>query len=144
MSLSLEKHKHIAAFLVYVDDFLAAGLRDFLQPLLNRLLHVWKGSNPDVLGREPGDVDAVHFLDWTLSWVLRRDCLYINSATSMPFFKRGLIQNASEIDAFQESLNHSLSESIKQHELAHAQKAHVSIRHSKQDKIHLNIPLFCV
>ena len=24
-----------------------------LQPLLNRLLHVWKGSNPDLLGREP-------------------------------------------------------------------------------------------
>ena len=50
------------AFLVYVDDFLAAGPRDILQPLLTRLLDVWKGSNPDFLGRQPGDVDAMQFL----------------------------------------------------------------------------------
>ena len=45
------EHEHVAAFLVYVDDFLAAGPRDILQPLLTRLLDVWKGSNPDFLGR---------------------------------------------------------------------------------------------
>ena len=45
---------HVAAILVYVDDFLAAGPREVLQSLLNQLLHVWKGSNPDFLGREPG------------------------------------------------------------------------------------------
>ena len=44
------EHAHVAAFLVYVDDFLAAGPRDVLQPLLTRLLDVWKGSNPDCLG----------------------------------------------------------------------------------------------
>ena len=54
------EHKHVAVFLVYVDDFLAAGPREFLQPL--RLLHVWKGSNPDFLGRQPGNVDAMRFL----------------------------------------------------------------------------------
>ena len=27
-----------------------------------QLLHVWKGSNPDFLGREPGDVDTLRFL----------------------------------------------------------------------------------
>ena len=53
---------HAAAFLVYVDDFLAAGPRDVLQPLLTRLLDVWKGGNPDVLGRQPGDVDTMRFL----------------------------------------------------------------------------------
>ena len=42
---------HLAAILVYVDDFLAAGPRQVLQPLLTQLLHVWKGSNPDFLGR---------------------------------------------------------------------------------------------
>ena len=34
------EHKHVATFLVYVDDFLAAGPRDVLQPLLTRLLDV--------------------------------------------------------------------------------------------------------
>ena len=43
------EHEHAAAFLVYVDDFLATGPRDILQPLLTRLLDVWKGSNPDYL-----------------------------------------------------------------------------------------------
>ena len=43
------EHKHVAAFLVYVDDFLAAGPRDVvLQPLLTRLLDIWKGSNPEL------------------------------------------------------------------------------------------------
>ena len=51
------EHSHAAAFLVYVDDFLAAGPRAILQPLLTRLLDVWKGSNPEYLGRQPGDVD---------------------------------------------------------------------------------------
>ena len=45
-----------------MDDFLAAGPRQVLQPLLTQLLHVWKGSNPDFLGREPGDVDTLRFL----------------------------------------------------------------------------------
>ena len=40
------EHKHIAAFLVYVDDFFAARPRDVLQ----RRLRVWRGSNPDFLG----------------------------------------------------------------------------------------------
>ena len=53
---------HVAALLVYVDDFLAVGPRQVLQPLLTQLLHVWKGSNPDFLGREPGDVDTLRFL----------------------------------------------------------------------------------
>ena len=53
---------HLAAILVYVDDFLAVGPRQVLQPLLKQLLHVWKGSNPDFLGREPGDVGTLHFL----------------------------------------------------------------------------------
>ena len=52
----------MAAFLVYVDDFLAARSRDILQPRLTRLLDVWKGSNPDFLGRQPGDVDTMRFL----------------------------------------------------------------------------------
>ena len=55
------EHEHVAAVLVYVDDFQAAGPREILQPLLTRL-HVWKGSNPDYLGRQPGDVDTVRFL----------------------------------------------------------------------------------
>ena len=56
------EHEHVATFLVYVDDFLAAGPRDILQPLLAKLLDVWKGSNPDYLGRLPGDVDTMRFL----------------------------------------------------------------------------------
>ena len=55
------EHKRIAAFLVYVDDVLAAGPGEIRQPLLTRLLKVWKGSNPDLLGREPGDVDTMRF-----------------------------------------------------------------------------------
>ena len=47
---------------MYLDDFWAAGQREVLQPLLKQLLHVWKGSNPDFLGREPGDVDTLRFL----------------------------------------------------------------------------------
>ena len=45
-----------------MDDFLAAGPRDILQPLLTRLLDVSKSSNPEFLGRQPGDVDTVRFL----------------------------------------------------------------------------------
>ena len=56
------EHKHNAAFLVYVDDFLPAGPQEIIQPLLARLLDVWKGSNPDFLGRQPGDVDNMRFL----------------------------------------------------------------------------------
>ena len=56
------EHEHVAEFLVYVDDFLAAGPRDILQPLLTGLLDVWKGSNPDYLGQQPGDVDTMRFL----------------------------------------------------------------------------------
>ena len=59
---AFEECAHLAAILVYVDDFLAAGPRQVLQPLLTHLLHVWKGSNPDFLGREPGDVDTLRFL----------------------------------------------------------------------------------
>ena len=44
------EHKHVAAFLVYVDDFLAAGPREILQALLTRLLDMWKGNNPYFLG----------------------------------------------------------------------------------------------
>ena len=46
----------------YVDDLLATGPREVLQPLLTRLPDVWKGSNPDFLGRQPGDVDTMRFL----------------------------------------------------------------------------------
>ena len=53
---------YLAVFLVYVDDFLAAGPRDILQPLLTRPLDVWKGSNPDFLGRDAGGVDTMRFL----------------------------------------------------------------------------------
>ena len=56
------EHAHVAAILVYVDDFLAVGPRHVLQALLTQLLHVWKGSHPDFLGREPGDVDTLRFL----------------------------------------------------------------------------------
>ena len=56
------EHEHVAAILVYVDDFLAVGPRHVLQALLTQLLHVWKGSHPDFLGREPGDVDTLRFL----------------------------------------------------------------------------------
>ena len=56
------EHKNVAMFLVYVCDFLAAGPRDILQLLLNRLLDFWKGSNPDFLGREPEDVNTMRFL----------------------------------------------------------------------------------
>ena len=33
-----------------------------LQRLLTRLLDVWKGNNPDFLGRQAGDVDTMRFL----------------------------------------------------------------------------------
>ena len=45
-----------------MDDFLAAGPREILQPLLTRLPSARKGSSPDFLGRQPGDVDTVRFL----------------------------------------------------------------------------------
>ena len=56
------EHKHVAASLGYVDDFSVAGPREILQPLLTRLLDVWKGTNPDFLGRLPGDVDTMRCL----------------------------------------------------------------------------------
>ena len=51
------EHKHVAGFLVYVDDLLAAGPRDVLQPLLARLLDVW---NPECLKdrRTPGEPES--------------------------------------------------------------------------------------
>ena len=76
------EHKHIAAFLVYVDDFLAAGPREILQPLLTRLLDVWKGSSPDFLGRQPVDVDTMRFLGLDIelgpeqgTWLVRQEML---------------------------------------------------------------------
>ena len=103
------EHKHVAALLVYVDDFLAAGPRKLLQPLLTRLLHVWKGSNPDFLGRQPGDVDTMRdFLVLTLSWILRRaHGSFISRATSMPFFKKILTQSVSKIEELQVNQNRS-------------------------------------
>ena len=59
--MCLPDRKHLAAFLVYVDDFLAAGPRDILQAFLARLLDVWNESKPDFLGCEPGDVDTMGF-----------------------------------------------------------------------------------
>ena len=49
---------------------LAAGPRDILQPLLARLLDVWKGSNPDFLSlnRQPGDVDTMRFLGFDIEF----------------------------------------------------------------------------
>ena len=35
---------------------------EILQPLLTRLLDVWKGSSPDFLGCQPGDVDTMRLL----------------------------------------------------------------------------------
>ena len=52
----------MAAFLVYVDDFLAARPRSVRQPLLNQLLQLWKGSSSDFLGHDEGDVDSLQFL----------------------------------------------------------------------------------
>ena len=49
-------------WLVYVDEFLAAGRCSVLQPLLNQLLQLWKGSSPDFLGRDEGYVDSLRFL----------------------------------------------------------------------------------
>ena len=75
------EHEHVAGFLVYVDDDLAAELREILQPLLTRLLDVWKGSNPNYLGRQPGDVDTMRFLGLDLelgpeegTWLLHCGC----------------------------------------------------------------------
>ena len=62
------------------EIFAEAGL---LQSLLNRLLHVWKGSSPDVLGREPGDVVTMRFLDWTLNWVLSEGGTWLVHSTKL-------------------------------------------------------------
>ena len=41
---------------------LTAGLRPLLQSLFDQLQKLWKGSAPDFLGVEKGDVDALRFL----------------------------------------------------------------------------------
>ena len=92
------KHKHVAAFLVYVDDFLAAGPRSLLQPLLTSLLRVWKGSIPDFSGRRPGDVDTMRFLGL--------DGSFISRAIPMPSSKRCLTQNITKIEG-QDPLEHT-------------------------------------
>ena len=106
------ERRHVAAFLAYVDDFLAAGSREALQsqPLLARLLDVWKGSNPNFLGRQPGDVDTMRFLGLDIR-VGPEDCTWLvhHRAISMPFFKRGLTQSVSRIVELEVSQNHSLT-----------------------------------
>ena len=105
-----------------MDDFLAAGPREILQPLLTRLLDVWKGSNPDLLRRQPEDVDTMRFLGLALNWVLKMvHGPFISRATSMPFFKRCLTQSVSRIAELQ--VNESFSD--KPHVEPHAQKARV-------------------
>ena len=58
----LGERRHVAAFTVYVDDFLAAGPGSVPQPLLSELLPLWKGSLPDLLGHDEGDIDSLRFL----------------------------------------------------------------------------------
>ena len=133
------EHEHAAAFLVYVDDFLAAGPRDVLQPILTRLLDMWKGSNPDFLGRQPGPCD---FLVSTFNWVQKRaQGLYINRATSMPSFKRCSTQSVLRIDELQ--VNQTLSPTNLM--TKHMHRKHVSsIHHYNQDRIPLIILQSCV
>ena len=62
MKVSVQGAQARSSYFGVCGDFLAAGTGEVLQPLLTQLLHVWKGSNPDFLGREPGDVDTLRFL----------------------------------------------------------------------------------
>ena len=114
------EHKHIATLLVFVDDILAAGPRDFLQPLLNRLLDVWKDSNPDFLGREPGDVDTMRFLGLDVelgpeegTWMVDQQS-YIYAFLQEMFDPECLKDRCTPGEP--ESFSH------KQHEPAHAEK----------------------
>ena len=136
------EHKHVAAFLLYVDDFLAAGPRDILQPLLIRLLDVWKGSNPELLGRQPGDVDTMRFLGLAqLSWAQKKvHGLCTRRATSTPSFNRCLTQNASKIVEPLVNLNHSPTSLMSNY----MHRKHVSsIHHFNQDRILWNIRQSC-
>ena len=72
---------------MYVDDFLAVGPRQVLQALLTQLLHVWKGSNPDFLGREPDDVDTLRLLGLDIGLVETRRhmaCTSVELHTCLP------------------------------------------------------------
>ena len=46
------EHQHVAVFLAYVDDFLAAGLCSVLQPLLKQLLQLCAATNPATVERQ--------------------------------------------------------------------------------------------
>ena len=51
---------------ISVVSVLGEHAHDGLQRLGDRLLHVWMGSSPDFLGREPRDIDAVRFLGFEI------------------------------------------------------------------------------
>ena len=58
----IDDHEHTSAFLVYVDDFLAAEPRPPSQSLLDQLLRLWKGSAPDFSEEKRGRCWCVKIL----------------------------------------------------------------------------------
>ena len=132
------EHAHVAAFLVYVEDFLAAGPRDILQQLLTRLLDVWKGSSPDFLGRQPGDVDTMRFLGLDIELGQEEGTWFVHQQSYIYAFLQEMfdpecLEDRREPESF----------SDKPHVDPHAQKAR-GIHHCNQDRSLWNILQSCI
>ena len=132
------EHAHVATFLVYVDDFLAAGPREILQPLLTRLLDVWKGSNPDYLGQQPGDVDTMRSLGLDIELGPEEGTLLAHPQSYVYAFLQDMFDPECLKDRRTPDEPESFSD--KPHDEPHAQKA----RYYNQDRIPLITLQSCV
>ena len=136
------EHEHVAAFLVYVDDFLAARLRAILQPLLARFLEVWKASNPDYLGRQPGDVDITRFLGLDIELGPEEGTWLVHQQSYIYAFLQEMFDPECVKDRRTPGNPESFSD--KPHDEPQHRKRVSSIHHYNQDRIPLITLQSCV
>ena len=114
------EHHHVAAFLVYVDDFLAAGPRFVLQPLLKfQLLQLWKRSSPDFLGHDEGDVDSLRFLGLGFELGCENGAWSVHQQSYVYVF----LKEAYDFVCLKECKTPAESQTVSTHPEAHANKA---------------------
>ena len=121
------EHEHVAAFLVYVDDLLAAGPRDILQPLLTRLL---------------GDMDTMRFLGLDIELGPEEGTWLVHQQSYICAF----IQEMFDPECLKDRRTPGEPESFsdKPHDKPHAQKARVKHPPLQPDRTLLIILQSCV
>ena len=95
----------------------------YYRPLLARLRAVWKGSNPDFLGRQSGDVDTMRFLGLDIELGPEEGTWLVHQQSYVYAFLQEMFDPECLKDRRTPGQPESFSD--KPHVEPHAQKAHV-------------------